>query len=52
MVSEPGPESDPIFLGTPVEDEVFGLPSGNYPKETSGANVIKLFFFITDEETK
>ena len=33
VVSEPGPHSVPVFLGDPIEDEVFGLPGGNYPKE-------------------
>ena len=33
MISDPGPESDPIFLGQQNEDEIFGLPGGNYPKE-------------------
>ena len=37
-VSEPGPESEPVFLGAPVEDEVFGLPGGNYPKESLNRN--------------
>ena len=35
-VSEPSPVSEPIFLGAPIEDEVFGLPGGNYPKENHG----------------
>jgi hypothetical protein len=39
-VSEPGPESEPVFLGAPVEDEVFGLPGGNYPKEGLNRNGI------------
>jgi len=39
-VSEPGPESEPVFLGTPLEDEVFGLPGNNYPKETSGGRLV------------
>lgn len=34
-ISEPGPSSEAVFLGAPVEDEVFGLPGGNYPKESS-----------------
>ena len=33
--SEPGAISEQVFLGAPVEDEVFGLPGGNYPKESS-----------------
>ena len=37
-VSEAGPESEPVFLGAPVEDEVFGLPGGNYPKEGLNRN--------------
>lgn len=37
-VSEPGPESEPVFLGAPLEDEVFGLPGGNYPKENLNRN--------------
>ena len=37
-VSEPGPQSEPVFLGAPVEDEVFGLPGGNYPKESMNRN--------------
>ena len=36
VVSEPGAHSMPVFLGDPVEDEVFGLPGGNYPKEVGG----------------
>ena len=39
-VSEPGPESEQVFLGAPVEDEVFGLPGGNYPKEGLNRNGI------------
>lgn len=33
MISKPGPESDSIFLGQQMEDEVFGLPGGNYPHD-------------------
>ena len=28
-----------IFLGRPLEDEVFGLPGGNYPKERGHRNL-------------
>ena len=40
IVSEPGPESEPIFLGAPLEDEVFGLP---------GINAIKHFLALTSK---
>ena len=32
-ISEPSNATDRIFIGRPQEDEVFGLPGGNYPKE-------------------
>ena len=32
-ISEPSKPSERIFIGRPLEDEVFGLPGGNYPKE-------------------
>jgi len=32
-ISEPSIATDRIFIGRPQEDEVFGLPGGNYPKE-------------------
>lgn len=32
-ISEPSKATDRIFIGRPQEDEVFGLPGGNYPKE-------------------
>ena len=31
-LSAPSGESDSMFLGEPPEDELFGLPGGNYPK--------------------
>ena len=31
-LSGPSGESDSVFLGEPPEDELFGLPGGNYPK--------------------
>ena len=31
-LSAPSGESDSVFLGEPPEDELFGLPGGNYPK--------------------
>ena len=32
-ISQPSKATDRIFIGRPQEDEVFGLPGGNYPKE-------------------
>ena len=32
-ISEPSKPTERIFIGRPEEDEVFGLPGGNYPKE-------------------
>ena len=34
-LSGPSGESDSVFLGEPPEDELFGLPGGNYPKSQS-----------------
>lgn len=31
-LSDPSPESELVLIGTPPEDELFGLPGGNYPK--------------------
>lgn len=32
-ISEPSKPSERVFIGRPLEDELFGLPGGNYPKE-------------------
>ena len=47
------------FLGRPLEDEVFGLPGGNYPKEAGrsrnlfhyGSGMHKKRFSSLDKET-
>jgi hypothetical protein len=40
-ISEPSRPSEAVFIGRPLEDELFGLPGGNYPKERPG--IKKLF---------
>ena len=48
-----------FFLGRPLEDEVFGLPGGNYPKEAGrsrnlfhyGSGMHKKRFSSLDKET-
>ena len=32
-ISQPSVPTERIFIGRPEEDEVFGLPGGNYPKD-------------------
>ena len=37
-ISQPSEPTERIFIGRPEEDEVFGLPGGNYPKEHQKQN--------------
>ena len=40
-ISEPSKATERIFIGRPQEDELFGLPGGNYPKERPSRNLFQ-----------